>query len=56
MTQSDDAGAQAKVLAAMIVLHAYASGDYPADDYDAVERAKQVVREYLPTAVAVLLG
>ena len=53
---SDEAGEQAKVLAAMIVLHCYAAGDYPADDYDAVERARQVVRDYLPTAVAVLLG
>ena len=53
---SDAAGEQAKVLAAMIVLHCYAAGEYPADEYDAVERARQLVREYLPTAVTVLLG
>lgn len=56
MDQSDDAGRQARVLAAMIVLHCYQAGEYPAEEYDAVERAKQIVREYLPHAVAVLLG
>lgn len=40
----------------MIVLHCYQAGDYPADEFDAVLQAKQIVKEYLPHAVTVLLG
>lgn len=51
---NDNTPSQAEVLAAMIVLNAYQAGDMPAEDYEAVERARAVISAYLPSAVELL--
>lgn len=51
MDQSED---QAKLLAAMIVVLSYESGDLPADYYPALERARAVIAGFVPKAEELL--
>lgn len=51
---NDDPVAKAKLLASIVILLAYEAGEYPAEDYDAVDRARATIREYLPTAIVAL--
>lgn len=51
MAQSE----QSELLAAIVVMLSYQSGDLPADLYDSYERARAVVHAYVPKAAAELV-
>jgi len=53
MDRSDE---QAKLLAAMMVVLSYESGDLEADFYPALEKARKVIAAYVPKATELLLA